>query len=485
MGNMRALPLWLVVLAASPAAADGLDGERFVPATGAEGTFTVEHPSVPSPWGWGLGLFVNYADNQIVLRDDAGNVGSRPLQTGVTTDLVGSVGLFGWAELGIGLPLHLVYSGDPYAAGGSQLDAKAGLGDLRVVPKFALLRRGTLQRHVLLGLAVPVSFPTGNDEAARGAGGFTVHPELLFAYHIGKLGLGFDGGYAWRSHHAVALPWADEVTFSPWLAYGITRDLTVRAELDGEKEVNAAVAHADFPIELLAGLDYAIGNVDLYFGASRGLSDGVGDPAIRIIGGIRYRHDAPRHQGFEDSDRDGVMDKDDKCRDEPEDEDGFEDADGCPDPDNDNDGIPDTRDECPDVPGDAAHDGCPAKTYVRVENGRIFIFGKVQFATGSDQVDRRSEPLLHQIAEALKANPWVGQVRIEGHTDNIGDPRFNQSLSERRAASVREELIKRGIAPERLATKGYGESRPLAPNKAPAGRARNRRVEFIIVGGHR
>ncbi|HEY1558097.1 MAG TPA: OmpA family protein [Kofleriaceae bacterium] len=483
MGTKRAPWALLVLLAAAPAAADGLDGERFVPATGAEGTFTVEHPSVPSPWGWSVGLFESYADDQIVLRDDGGGVAARPLHTGVTTDLVASLGLFGWAELGIGLPLHLVYDGDPYVAGGSQLDANAGVGDLRLVPKFALLRRGTLHRHVLLGLGVPVSFPTGNDEAARGAGGFTVHPELLFAYHVGRLGLGFDGGYAWRSHHAAALPWADELTISPWLAYGLTRQLTARVELNGEKEVDAAVAHADFPIEVLGGLDYAIGNADLYLGASRGVTDGVGDPAIRIIGGIRYRHEAPRHQGFEDSDHDGVMDKDDKCRDEPEDEDGFEDADGCPDPDNDQDGIPDTRDECPEVPGDAAHDGCPAKTYVRVEDGRIYIFGKVQFATGSDQVDHRSEPLLHQIAEALKANPGAHHVRIEGYTDDVGDPAFNQSLSERRASSVREELIKRGIAPDRLSTKGYGESKPVAPNKAPAGRARNRRVEFIIVGG--
>jgi outer membrane protein OmpA-like peptidoglycan-associated protein len=485
MGNTRVLAAWLVMLASAPAAADGLDGERFVPATGAEGTFTVEHPSVPSAWGWGLGLFLNYADNQIVLRDNNGNVAARPLHTGLTTDLVASLGLAGFAELGIGLPLHLIYTGDAYAAGGSQLDANAGIGDLRVVPKFALLRRGTLHKHVLLGLGVPVSFPTGNDEAARGAGGFTVHPEVLFAFHVGQLGLGFDGGYAWRSHHAAALPWADEITFTPWLAYGITQQLTLRAELYGEKEINPAVAHADFPIEVLGGIDYAIGDVDLYLGASRGLTDGVGDPAIRIIGGIRYHHNAPRHQGFGDSDRDGVMDKDDQCPDEAEDEDGFQDEDGCPDPDNDNDGIPDSRDECPDVPGDEAHDGCPAKTYVRVENGRIFIFGKVQFATGSDQVDRRSEPLLHQIAEALKENPGVGHVRIDGHTDNVGDRGFNQTLSEKRAASVREELIKRGIAPDRLSTKGYGESKPIAPNKAPAGRARNRRVEFIIVGGHR
>jgi len=484
MGTSRWIAALCLVCAGLPARADGLDGERFVPATGAEGMFSVEHPAVPSPFGWGLGLFVNYADDQVVVRDNNGNVTSHPLHTGVTADLVASLGLFGWSELGIGLPIHMVYDGDPYTNGASHLAASAGVGDLRLVPKFALLRQGTLRRHLLLGVAVPISFPTGDDQAVRGAGGFTLHPELLFAYHTGKLGLGFDVGYAWRSHHAAALPWGDEITIDPWLAFNLTRQLLLRAELFAEKEVNANVTGADFPVEVLGGIDYAIGDVDLYLGASRGLTDGIGDPVIRIIGGIRYRHDAPRHEGFEDSDHDGVMDKDDKCRDEPEDEDGFQDEDGCPDPDNDQDGIPDAQDECPDIPGDRSHDGCPAKTYVRVENGRIFIMGKILFATGSDRVDARSEPLMHQIADALKENPGVA-IRIEGHTDNVGDPKYNLELSERRAISVREGLVSRGVAPGRLTTRGFGESKPIAPNKAPAGRARNRRVEFIIAGGHR
>jgi outer membrane protein OmpA-like peptidoglycan-associated protein len=485
MRNPCRLALLLLATTVATARGDGLDGERFVPSVGAEGTFVDEHPAVPSHLGWSLGLFLNFADDQIVLRDAAGTVASRPLHTGLTTDLTASLGLFGWAELGIGLPLHLVYDGDLYTAGTARLDASPGIGDLRMVPKLALLRRGDLRRHVLLGLAVPVSFPTGSDEAARGAGGFTVQPELLFAFHTGKLGLGFDAGYRVRSHHPADLPWGDEIAIDPWLSFALSRALTLRVEGFAAKQVNANVAGADFPVELLAGIDYAIGNWDLYLGASRGITDGIGDPAIRIIGGVRYRHDAPRHEGFEDSDGDGILDKDDRCRDEPEDEDGFEDEDGCPDPDNDEDGIPDAQDECPELKGDRAHDGCPAKTYVKIENGRVFIFGKVQFATNSARIDHRSEPLLDQISQALNANPGVGSVRVEGHTDNVGDARFNQRLSEERAAAVREALIHRGVDSDRLTPRGYGETRPIAPNKSPAGRAKNRRVEFILTGGRR
>ena len=485
MGTSCRIALVWLVAALGTARADGLDGERFVPSVGAEGTFVDEHPSVPSHLGVGLGLFLNFADDQIVLRDAAGNVASRPLHTGLTTDLTASLGLFGWSELGIGLPLHLVYDGDAYAAGTARLDASPGVGDLRLVPKFALLRRGTVQRHVLLGLAVPVSLPTGSDEAARGAGGVGVQPELLFAFHAGKLGLGFDAGYRYRSHHPADLPWGDEITLDPWLSVALTRALTLRVEGFAEKEVGAHVSGADFPFELLAGIDYAIGDWDLYLAGSRGITDGIGDPAIRIIAGVRYRHDAPRHEGFEDSDRDGIPDKDDRCRNEPEDEDGFQDEDGCPDPDNDEDGIPDTQDECPELKGDRAHDGCPATTYVKIEGGKVYIFGKVQFASNSSRIDRRSEPLLDQIAQALNANPGIGGILIEGHTDNVGDARFNQRLSEDRSVAVREALIQRGVAGDRLRSRGFGETRPIAPNKSPAGRAKNRRVDFTILGGRR
>jgi len=482
---LRRISLIWIATAVGTASADGLDGERFVPSVGAESTFTAEHPAVPSHLGWSLGLFLDFAADPVVLRDDAGTVASRPLHTALTSNLTASLGLFGWSELGIGLPLHLVYDGDTYVAGTARLDAGPGIGDLRIVPKFALLRRGDLREHVLLGLAVPLSFPTGDDEAVRGAGGFAIQPELLFAFHAGKLGLGFDVGYRWRSHHPIDLPFGDEVTFDPWVSVALTRALSLRIEGYAAKTVDAAVSGADFPFELLAGIDYGIGTWDLYAGASRGITDGIGNPSLRIIAGVRYRHDAPRHQGFEDSDGDGVLDKDDRCRNEPEDEDGFQDDDGCPDPDNDEDGIPDGQDECPELKGDRAHDGCPAKTYVRIEDGKVYIFGKVQFGYNSSKIDRRSEPLLDQISQALIANPDVGKLVIEGHTDNIGDPRFNLRLSEERAVSVREALIKRGVDGDRMTTRGFGESHPIAPNRSPAGRAKNRRVEFILTGGHR
>ncbi|HEY5922451.1 MAG TPA: OmpA family protein [Kofleriaceae bacterium] len=476
---MRRLAAALVVCmgAAGAAGAQGLDAERFVPATGAEGGFVAEHPAVPFHLGWSLGLFLNVADDQVVERDQAtGDILSRPVDTGVTADLVASLGLFGRLELGIGLPIHIIYEGDAYGG----LVANAGVGDLRFVPKVALLRSGTLEQHFMLALALPITFPTGDDEALRGAGGFTLGPSVLFAAHLGGLGLGFDVGYRWRSEHP-PLPYGDSLKLGPWLSYSLSESLILRADMFAEKHVSTEMDGADFPLELLGGIEYRTGGLGLYGGASLGLTDGIGDPDFRIIAGVRYRKNAPDRQGYKDSDGDGVLDKDDDAPYEPEDEDGYRDEDGEPEPDNDGDGVLDGDDECPELSGEKDRDGCPARTYVKIEDGKIFIIGKVQFETGSAKISKRSDALLDQIGQALDAHPQVTKIRVEGHTDNVGDPRLNQRLSEERAASVKEALVSRGVDDDRLDTKGFGEKQPIAPNKSAGGRQKNRRVEFVIV----
>ncbi len=192
--------------------------------------------------------------------------------------------------------------------------------------------------------------------------------------------------------------------------------------------------------------------------------------------------------GFEDSDgcpdhdndKDGIADKTDKCPLEPEDRDSFEDEDGCPEPDNDKDTVLDADDKCPSEPGPPP-DGCPKKyNLVVVTQTKIEIKQTVYFDTNKATIKKVSFPLLNEVAQAMQDNPTI-KVEIQGHTDSQGNDNFNLKLSQRRAESVRVYLIKRGVASDRMVPKGYGEDVVIADNRTAAGRALNRRVEFIIT----
>lgn len=106
----------------------------------------------------------------------------------------------------------------------------------------------------------------------------------------------------------------------------------------------------------------------------------------------------------------------------------------------------------------------------------------VHFAFGSAELRPNTYSALDLAADVLRRNPRM-RIRIIGHTDHIGTARYNQGLSERRAAAVRDYLISAGIAPERLQAFGRGETAPIAPNETREGRARNRRSEFDIDPG--
>lgn len=141
--------------------------------------------------------------------------------------------------------------------------------------------------------------------------------------------------------------------------------------------------------------------------------------------------------------------------------------------DADGDGVPDSRDACPDTPRNYAVDarGCPIMTN---EVARIDL--TVQFDFDQSVVKPEFFEDIRRVADFLAANDDVVAV-VEGHTDSAGTDEYNQSLSERRAAAVRQVLIERfGVSAARVTSVGYGESRPVTSNNTADGRAQNRRV---------
>jgi outer membrane protein OmpA-like peptidoglycan-associated protein len=123
----------------------------------------------------------------------------------------------------------------------------------------------------------------------------------------------------------------------------------------------------------------------------------------------------------------------------------------------------------------------PAQPHVTVGTGELVLKGTIHFGTTNAEIRPDSSQLLDEIADVLVRNPQIKKVRIEGHTDNRGDPLQNRMLSASRANSVMAYLVKAGLDPARMDAQGLGADQPLMPNLTPAGRAKNRRVAFKIV----
>jgi outer membrane protein OmpA-like peptidoglycan-associated protein len=178
-----------------------------------------------------------------------------------------------------------------------------------------------------------------------------------------------------------------------------------------------------------------------------------------------------------DADHDGVPDSADACPNTPAGE--PVDARGCSasQRDSDGDGVTDDKDKCPDTPAGTKVDsvGCPilfTKPALVLE-GVTFEFNKAVLLP-------QSNTTLDRVAQSLDANPGT-RVEVRGYTDATGPTSANMRLSQARAEAVRSYLISKGVAPDHITAKGYGEADPVASNTTAAGRAQNRRVELRKV----
>lgn len=347
---------------------------------GAESDLNVEHFE-PRPLGfvgpgrahtldWGefaVGGFLHYAQNPLVLFADRLQVGEI-VRHRLSVDLVGTVGLLPWLEAQAALPFTVYQSGDPDLPTGDL--ATAGLRDLRLALKAAPLSQ---VRGDLLGIAAraEVSLPTGDADAFLGDGAVTFSPSVIVDRSFDWLwGVRFAGSLGLRVRPNTQI--GNVGVFDEWdlqlaAALGLPELFEARplafVELAAKTKLDDPFADAEqSPVVGRVGLrvehDLASGErLHGTGGMSAGATRGYGAPDYQLFAGLVYE----RVHG--DRDGDGFLDHQDACPDDPEDFDGLEDDDGCPDDDVDGDGVLDPEDACPQTPEDldgfVDSDGCP------------------------------------------------------------------------------------------------------------------------------
>jgi OOP family OmpA-OmpF porin len=182
------------------------------------------------------------------------------------------------------------------------------------------------------------------------------------------------------------------------------------------------------------------------------------------------------NRGCPDSDGDGVVNKDDNCPNVA----GPAANGGCPWPDTDGDGVLDKDDNCVNEAGPASNNGCPEPVITDAATQSINMAAKaILFNSGRTSFKKGGSEQLDNVVAIMNQFPKANFI-IEGHTDSTGTEATNLRVSEKRALSVRDYLVKKGIDNSRLEAGGFGELYPVADNKTRSGRATNRRVVIKV-----
>ncbi len=485
--------------------AQGFDTEIFRPGSSSTAYLSQQSTEVLPAWTLNMGVTLGMANNPLVLRDpDTG----EQVMNGVVVSkrhgayLAAGIGLFGRFELGVALPMVLSQEGQGELLASSPDLNSASLGDLRITLKGRIWQASGFR----LAAAVDASLPAGNHNELYGEEGVSTAPQLIAGWNRGRVSAALNVGLRLREVTQVAgLEINDELTTGAGLAVELaSQRVWLLAEAYASRALQNNSAE-NSPAEALLGVRVAVwGPYQLQAAGGVGIGRGYGTPSSRALLGFFYRpppkakpitvapEPEPVIANIEppaptpvDSDGDGITDPNDACPLEPEDMDGFEDDNGCPDPDNDGDSILDGDDACPlqaeVVNGIDDEDGCPDEGIITMIEDRVVLGEKVLFDKNRARVKRQGRKALQAIITLYLQHPEWGAMSVEGHADTRGPTDYNLSLSRRRADRVRHEMMDLGMPAEKISSKGFGEAMPIASGDSEEARQTNRRVEFVIL----
>lgn len=490
---MRLAPVVALLFAFRALGADDPGRRKFDPdparlAFSLDGGFVTETAAAARRGTFRFGAIFDYANGLLVL--DQGGTRNDLLVSRGQLDLLAAWSL-GFVELGAELPVALWQNSDfsfltAQGVTGALVEpiASTTLGDLRLGAKVPLLDPARWP----IGLAglVDVRVPTGDGHSFM-SDGWALMPSVVATRSFGRLRLDAQAGYVARNQGQYAqLIVHDGYVYALGGSYELSQAAKIIAEIDGGLPRGfSANDRYRAPLEARAGVRaFLTPKMSVEAGVGTGLGPvGYGHERWRAFFGIRWGSaPVPVQKAFVgpilDRDGDGVPDDQDLCPDEP----GPAALDGCPD--RDGDGIPDREDKCPDQPGPPENDGCPlteGEPLVTITSNRLTLNDSINFDTGKDSIKPQSYPVLDQVAKLLNEHPEMKRIRVEGHTDNVGNATYNKELSQRRAQSVVRYLVSKGVAESRLVPVGFGFEQPIASNGTALGRAKNRRVAFTVL----
>lgn len=368
---VNALVAFAFLLAPSTASAAqpnaDINVQIFRPSPHTHDYFSTLSSHIPQHLRWSVSALFNFAKNPLVFVDTSTDPDRRHevVQDVLTLDLMGSIAIVEWLDIGLSVPVFLYMGGeaDGFAAPATPLPV-AALGDIRISPKLRIIRRDTDARGSEkdgfgLAAAFELGLPTGTSSFVTD--GFTFVPSIIADYRVSGFQVSLNLGARIRAPGAEKYAFLEtnhEFLWRLGASYEVLeRELTVIGEIYG--------ASSDFStnatyLEGVIGGRYTLKDVGVSFtlGGGSGFMKGYGNTKFRLFAGFAYAEPIEN-----DSDGDGFLDDVDKCVNEPEDRDNFEDDDGCPEPDNDKDGILDGVDKCPmdkeDIDKWEDEDGCP------------------------------------------------------------------------------------------------------------------------------
>ena len=354
----------LCMAAVAPRAAqaqEALDLQLFRPRISPQLVFSTEGAGVIPHKSLGGGLLFNYANNPLRFQPRSGDEVAVIDHQLAAHAMVG-FGLFDRFQLELGLPVYLIHTGDTssFLANGASFSGVT-LGDVSVRGK------GHIWSNDRVGLAasLEITGPTGDAARFTSDPGPTVTPSLIAQLNLGDVMLAGNLGARLRGTSTLRdLELGSALEYRAGAQWAVLPDLlALDAEVFGRfqlvKDSGEQLDALGAPLEVLVGPKLTLpSGLHVMLGAGTGVLAGIGAAQPRVVAGVTYTK--PLNL---DGDGDGIPDREDKCPEQAEDKDGFQDDDGCPDLDNDGDGVPDREDKCPDQAEDKDgwkdDDGCP------------------------------------------------------------------------------------------------------------------------------